>query len=106
MYRILIIFAGLATFAGPAAAGDLAAPVTGSDGERNIAVPIIGRDDAAVKADIRKAAAEVCRPVLYSNIMATMNERGCIRRAIAKAESDLTQARIANAQAAARYAAK
>lgn len=94
MNRMLILVAGLAVLAGPAAA-------------RDIAIPIIGRDDEAVKRDLRKAAQEVCREAAYSNIMAVMTEHNCIKRVVAKGETDLAQARFVNAQAAAnaRYAA-
>lgn len=92
MNRTLILLIGLAALASPAAAGD-------------IAVPILGRDDAAVKADIRKAAQKVCRDVTNGSIMSVWTERPCIKQVVAKAEADLTQARLANAQANARYAA-
>lgn len=94
MNRILILFAGLAVLAGPASA-------------RDIAVPIIGRDDAAVKQDIRKAAREVCRDALYDGVILAMSGYRCVSRLIAKGDSDLAKARIVNAQvaASARYAA-
>lgn len=81
----LIVLAGVAAVAGSAPA-------------REIAVPIVGRDDAAVKADIRKAAAEVCRTAFDVNIMATMDENRCRYRIIAKTEAKLAEARATNAR--------
>lgn len=92
MQKPLILLIGLAALAGPAAA-------------REITVPIAGRDDAAVKADIRHAAEAVCRESSDGSILATLSERACTRRVIAKTEADLARARLANARAAAQYAA-
>lgn len=91
MSSVLIVLAGVAAFAGPAEV-------------REVRVPIVGRDDAAVKADIRKAAAEVCRTAFDVNIMAAVDENRCRYRIIAKTEAKLAEARAANAQVLAQNA--
>lgn len=88
MIRALIVLAGVVAIAGPAAA-------------RDVSVPIIGRDDAAVKADIRKAAVRVCQDAqaaAAASIMTVMDEYGCRRRVVAKAEAKLIEARATNAR--------
>lgn len=79
-----------------------AVAMVGAPPPSEVSIPIVGRDDAAVKADIRKAAAEVCRDALSSGILGAMEEHRCQRRVIAQAEAKLAKLRAANAPLLAR----
>ena len=92
MIRTLILIASVTSIAGSALAAD-------------ITVKVAGRDEAAVKADIRKAALKVCREVYAGSIMAIPSERACIRQVVIQTHRKLELARASQPPALDQYAA-
>jgi hypothetical protein len=93
MVRALILAAGILAIAGSAAAADA-----------YVVVKIAGRDEAAIEADIKKAALKVCAMEYSGSMTATLSERNCARRVIARSHVRLEQARADQAKPPAQLA--
>jgi hypothetical protein len=92
MVRALILAAGILAIAGSAAA------------DAYVVVKIAGRDEAAIEADIKKAALKVCAMEYSGSMTATLSERNCARRVIARSHVRLEQARADQAKPPAQLA--